>query len=99
MSHCIRHKSTASCDVCSVTSLHISLFKTTRILRFKLKNCLDGEASGCQTDSEELTHHEDIVEQSSVIQPYMFEPETTTGETKPMKMESFVKPWRIIMNF
>lgn len=34
----------------------------------------DSESFESHTDSEESTDHEDIVEQSSVVQPYQFEP-------------------------
>jgi hypothetical protein len=34
----------------------------------------DNESIESQTDSEQSTDHEDVVEQSSVVQPYQFEP-------------------------
>ena len=34
----------------------------------------DNESIESQTDSEQSTDHEDVVELSSVVQPYQFEP-------------------------
>ena len=34
----------------------------------------DSESFESQTDTEQSTNNEDVVEQSSVVQPYQFEP-------------------------
>jgi hypothetical protein len=53
----------------------------------------DNESFESQTETEGSTDNEDIAEQSSVVQPYQFEPvaEVTTRKTKRTKTAFFVK--------
>ena len=54
----------------------------------------DNESFESQTETEGSTDNEDIAEQSSVVQPYKFEPVgdiVTTKKTKRTKTAFFVK--------
>ena len=51
----------------------------------------DNEGFESQTDTEGSTDSEDIAEQSSVVQPYQFEPVADSDNEKHTKTAFFVK--------
>ena len=68
------------CDTCLLASIVFTVFGSV-VLHNRVVYALemsDSESNGSRTESEESTDHEDVAEQSSVVQPYMFEPDATS---------------------